>query len=94
MLANSSWYMKPVGFVDATETHERSILGVRVERPFVDLAGIIRRLRADELVFSGDPIDPSKRQQVMRTCAESGIPVRDMVFEIRDSGLNVHGSVA
>ena len=86
MLANSGWQMKPVGFIDAAEVSERAILGIRVLRPIDDLAAILRRLRVDELVFSGDPIDATRRQQVMQTCADSGTAVREMVFEIRDSG--------
>jgi UDP-GlcNAc:undecaprenyl-phosphate GlcNAc-1-phosphate transferase len=86
MLANSGWQMKPVGFIDAAEVSERSILGIRVLRPIGDLAALLRRFRVDELVFSGDPIDATRRQQVVQTCVESGTAVREMVFEIRDSG--------
>jgi len=94
MLANSGWHMKPVGFIDAIETPERSILGIRVMRPMAHLDTFLKRLRVDELVFSGDPIDAVRRQQVVQTCAASGTAVREMVFEIRDSGQHGHGSVA
>jgi UDP-GlcNAc:undecaprenyl-phosphate/decaprenyl-phosphate GlcNAc-1-phosphate transferase len=94
MLANAGWHLKPVGFIDATETPERSILGIRVRRPIAHLDTMLKRLRVDELVFSGDPIDAAWRQQVIQICAESGTTVREMVFEIRDAGRPAHGSVA
>ena len=84
MLANSGWHMKPVGFVDAAEISERSILGIRVLGRSATWPPFFGACRVDELVFSGDPIDAAQRQQAMQTCAESGTAVRELVFEIRD----------
>jgi UDP-GlcNAc:undecaprenyl-phosphate GlcNAc-1-phosphate transferase len=92
MLANTSWHMKPVGFIDSGETSEHSLLGVRVVGKIDDLKEVLERLRVDEAVFSGDPIDPAQRQRAQRTCADVGVVVRDLIFEMRETGRNVHGS--
>ena len=41
------------------------------------LSGLVRRLRVEEVVFSGDALEPGQRQQVLRISAELGVPVRD-----------------
>jgi UDP-GlcNAc:undecaprenyl-phosphate/decaprenyl-phosphate GlcNAc-1-phosphate transferase len=92
MLANTSWHMKPVGFIDSGETSEYSLLGVRVVGSIDDLKEVLERLRVDEVVFSGDPIEPAQRQRALRTCADGSIVVRDLIFEMRETGRNVHGS--
>ena len=92
MLANTSWHMKPVGFIDCGETSEYSLLGVRVVGRIDDLEEVLERLRVDEVVFSGDPIEPAQRQRALRTCADGSIVVRDLIFEMRETGRNVHGS--
>jgi UDP-GlcNAc:undecaprenyl-phosphate GlcNAc-1-phosphate transferase len=92
MLANTGWLMKPVGFVDTGETSEGSLLGVRVVGRIDDLKEVLGRQRVDEIVFSGDPIEPAQRQRALRTCADRSIVVRDLIFEIREAGGNVHGS--
>jgi UDP-GlcNAc:undecaprenyl-phosphate GlcNAc-1-phosphate transferase len=91
MLANSGWHMKPVGFVDTGEATEGSLLGVRVVGKIDDLPDVLERLRVDEVIFSGDPIEPAQRQLALRTIAERAIVVRDLVFEMREAG-RVHGS--
>jgi UDP-GlcNAc:undecaprenyl-phosphate GlcNAc-1-phosphate transferase len=92
MLANSGWHLKPVGFIDTGETADGSLLGVRVVGKVDDLAAVLERLRVDEVVFSGDPIDPAQRQRALRTCADRAVVVRDLIFEMRETGRNVHGS--
>jgi UDP-GlcNAc:undecaprenyl-phosphate GlcNAc-1-phosphate transferase len=92
MLANTSWHMKPVGFIDSGETSEYSLLGVRVVGRIDDLEEVLERLRVDDVVFSGDPIEPAERQRALRTCADGGVVVRDLIFEMRETGRNVHGS--
>ncbi len=57
-----------------------------------DLEEVLERLRVDEVVFSGDPIEPAQRQRALRTCADRSIVVRDLIFEMRETGRNVHGS--
>jgi UDP-GlcNAc:undecaprenyl-phosphate GlcNAc-1-phosphate transferase len=89
MLANTAWRLKPVGFVDAAEIDERSILGIRVAGRLDDLDDVLRRLRADELVFSGDPIDDATRQRALQACANRSVPARELVFQIRAAG---HGT--
>ena len=70
MLANTGWHMKPVGFIDSGETSEHSLLGVRVVGRSTTCADVLERLRVDEVVFSGDPIEPAQRQRALRTCAD------------------------
>jgi UDP-GlcNAc:undecaprenyl-phosphate/decaprenyl-phosphate GlcNAc-1-phosphate transferase len=92
MLANTGWHMKPVGFIDTGDTAEYSLLGVRVVGKVDDLNAFLDRVKVDELVFSGDPIEPAQRQRALRTCADAGIVVRDLIFEMREAGRNLHGS--
>jgi FlaA1/EpsC-like NDP-sugar epimerase len=92
MLANTSWHMKPVLFIDSGETSEHSQLGVRVVGKIDDLREVLARLRVDEAVFSGDPIEPAQRQRALKICADGGVLVRDLIFEMRETGRNVHGS--
>jgi FlaA1/EpsC-like NDP-sugar epimerase len=82
MLANTAWSLKPVAFVDTAPTHE-SLLGVRVFGITDGLPDIFRRLRVDEVVFSGDDVDASDEQRLVRLCEEAGVPSRELVFEIR-----------
>jgi hypothetical protein len=49
-----------------------------------DLGPVIRRLRVEELVFSGDSMDPVQRQSAVRVCGDLGVPVRELIFEIRE----------
>lgn len=92
MLANSTWHMRPAGFVDTGDTSEHSLLGVRVLGKIDDLPDVLKRQRVDEVVFSGDPVEPAQRQRALRTCADAGIVVRDLIFEMRETGRNIHGS--
>jgi UDP-GlcNAc:undecaprenyl-phosphate GlcNAc-1-phosphate transferase len=85
MLANTAWHMKPVGFVDARAVAERSILGIRVAGSLDDLSGILERLRVEGIVFSGDPIDDEQRARAARACAAAGVPVHDLIFDIRQA---------
>jgi FlaA1/EpsC-like NDP-sugar epimerase len=94
MLANTGWGLRPVGFIDGVATPEHSILGVRVCGTVDDLGDLIRRLQVEEVVFSGDPLDPVQRQTAMRVCAEQGIPVRELVFDIRQPLVDRSGSSA
>ena len=83
MLANSGWHLKPIGFIDAAAIAEHSLLGIRVVGTLDDLDTVIERLRVDQLVFSGDPIDDARRQQTARVCARHAVPVRELIFDIR-----------
>ena len=94
MLANSSWHLKPIGFIDNADMAEGSLLGIRIVGKADDLDEVLVRLRVDEVVFSGDPIEPALRQQALGACAERKIAVRDLIFEMREAGRSVHGSVA
>jgi UDP-GlcNAc:undecaprenyl-phosphate GlcNAc-1-phosphate transferase len=94
MLANTGWRLRPVGFIDGVPTPEHSILGVRICGTVDDLGDLIRRLQVEEVVFSGDPLDPVQRQTAMRVCAELGVPVRELVFDIRQPLVDRSGSSA
>jgi UDP-GlcNAc:undecaprenyl-phosphate GlcNAc-1-phosphate transferase len=83
MLANAAWHMKPVGFVAAAAIDEHSLLGVRVAGTFDDLPAVIRRLRVDEVVFSGDNADAPQWPRALGICREAGVSARELVFEIR-----------
>jgi UDP-GlcNAc:undecaprenyl-phosphate/decaprenyl-phosphate GlcNAc-1-phosphate transferase len=83
VLANSRWGLKPVAFLDEGSTSVQSILGVRVYGGFEALPDLIRRLRVDEVIFSGDPLDPGDEATVLRVCSDSGVPVRELVFDLR-----------
>ena len=52
-----AWAMRPIGFVGPVAASEHSILGVRVFGTPDDLPTVVRRLRVEELVLSGDPLD-------------------------------------
>jgi UDP-GlcNAc:undecaprenyl-phosphate GlcNAc-1-phosphate transferase len=92
MLANTGWGLKPVGFVDPVAPFEQSILGIRTYGALDDLPGLLRRLRADEVIFSGDSLDAQQRQALMRSCSEAGIPVRELVFDIRQPPADSSGT--
>jgi UDP-GlcNAc:undecaprenyl-phosphate GlcNAc-1-phosphate transferase len=94
MLANTNWALRPIGFVDPIVSSEHSILGVRVYGTVDDLPGLVRRLRVEELVLSGDPLDAIQRQAVIRSCAEAGVPVRELVFDIRQPLADTSGTSA
>ncbi len=94
MLANTGWSLRPVGFIDGVATPEHSILGVRICGTVDELDDLIRRLQVEEVVFSGDPLDPIQQQTAMRVCAERGIPVRELVFDIRQPLVDRSGSSA
>ena len=94
MLANSSWHLKPIGFIDHGDMGEGSLLGVRIVGKADDLNDVLERLRVDEVVFSGDPIEPAVRQRALGACADRKVVVRDLIFEMREAGRTVHGSVA
>jgi FlaA1/EpsC-like NDP-sugar epimerase len=66
MLANTSWGLRPVGFVDGIVPSEHSMLGLRIYGTIDDLPALVRRLRVEELVFSGDPLDPVHQQTAKR----------------------------
>ena len=83
MLANTAWGLKPVAFIDGAATPAQSLLGVRVFGTPESLSEIVRRLRVDEIVFSGDALDPNEEQRLVRLCEEAGVPVGELVFEIR-----------
>jgi FlaA1/EpsC-like NDP-sugar epimerase len=94
MLANTHWSMNPIGFVGPDAASEHSILGVRVFGTVDDLPDVLRRLRVEELVLSGDPLDSSQQQAVMRICAEAGVPVRELVFDLRPPVADTSGTSA
>jgi UDP-GlcNAc:undecaprenyl-phosphate GlcNAc-1-phosphate transferase len=83
MLANTAWGLKPVAFIDSSTRRAQSLLGVRVLGIPNALSDVVRRLRVDEIVFSGDAFDPTDEQRLMRLCEEAGVPVGELVFEIR-----------
>jgi UDP-GlcNAc:undecaprenyl-phosphate/decaprenyl-phosphate GlcNAc-1-phosphate transferase len=83
MLANTAWGLKPVGFIDGSASAAQSLLGVRVLGTPDGLGEIVQRLRVDEVVFSGDALDPAEEQKLVRLCDEAGVPVQELVFEIR-----------
>jgi UDP-GlcNAc:undecaprenyl-phosphate GlcNAc-1-phosphate transferase len=94
MLANTGWCLRPVGFIDGVASSEHSILGVRVCGTVENLSDLIRQLRVEEVVFSGDPLDPIKQQAAVRVCAELGVPVRELVFDIRQPLVDRSGTTA
>jgi FlaA1/EpsC-like NDP-sugar epimerase len=83
MLANTTWGLKPVAFIDGPAAGAQSLLGVRVLTTADDLVEIVRRLRVDEVVFSGDALDPNEEQRLIRQSEEAGVAVRELVFDIR-----------
>ena len=94
LLANTSRGLKPVGFVDGIVSSEHSIFGLRIYGTVDDLPALVRRLRVEELVFSGDPLDPVQQQTAVRICAELGVPVRELVFDIRQRLTDTSGTSA
>ena len=59
-----------------------------------DLDDLIRRLQVEEVVFSGDPLDPMQQQTAMRVCTDLGVTVRELVFDIRQPLVDKSGSSA
>jgi UDP-GlcNAc:undecaprenyl-phosphate GlcNAc-1-phosphate transferase len=94
MLANTAWHLKPVAFVDGGAGRDQSLLGVRVFGASDDLTEILRRVRVDEVVFSGDPVEPGDERGLVRACEESSVPVRELVFEIRRKLADTSGNNA
>jgi FlaA1/EpsC-like NDP-sugar epimerase len=92
MLANRAWSLKPVGFIDGKLPSEQSILGVRVYGTLEELRDVIQRLHVEDVVFSGDVLEPGQRQRAQEVCAGLGVPVRELVFEIRAPSADVTGS--
>lgn len=83
ILLNRDWGLKPVGFVESVRRpHDQSILGLRIYDDLA-LADLMRRLRVEEVLFSGDSIETGRRQTIERLCGEMGVPVQELVFEIR-----------
>jgi UDP-GlcNAc:undecaprenyl-phosphate GlcNAc-1-phosphate transferase len=83
MLVNTAWSLRPVGFLDGSALPAGSILGVRIYHAVGELRALLTRLRVEELVLSGDALDPVQRQEAIRVCADMSVPVRELVFEIR-----------
>jgi FlaA1/EpsC-like NDP-sugar epimerase len=83
MLANTSWRLKPVGFIDGVEPPTRSIMGIRVVGAVDRLDQVISRLRVEEVIFSGDPLEAARHQEALRICARRRVAVRELVFELR-----------
>ena len=94
MLANTGWGLRPVGFVDGIAPSEHSMLGLHVHGTVDDLPALLRRWRVEELVFSGDALDPVHQQAAMRICANLGVPVRELVFDIRQPQVDTSGTSA
>src|ERR1700730_12768970 len=94
MLANTGWCLRPVGFIDGVASSEHSILGVRICGTVDELNDLIRQRRVEEVVFSGDPLDPIKQQAAMRACAELGVPVRELGLDIRQPLVDRSGTTA
>jgi UDP-GlcNAc:undecaprenyl-phosphate GlcNAc-1-phosphate transferase len=94
MLVNTAWSLKPVGFVDGAPSSEYSILGVRMYGTVDVLRDVLKRQRIEQLVFSGDDLGPTERQTVLTVCAELDVPVRELVFEIREPLTGASGSSA
>jgi UDP-GlcNAc:undecaprenyl-phosphate/decaprenyl-phosphate GlcNAc-1-phosphate transferase len=94
MLANTGWGLRPVGFVDGIAPSEHSMLGLQVHGTIDDLTALLRRLRVEELVFSGDGLEPAHRQAAMRACDELSVPVRELVFDIRQPRTDSSGTSA
>lgn len=94
MLANTNWGLRPVGFVDGIVPSEHSMLGLRIYGTVEDLTALVRRLRVEELVFSGDALDPVQQQTARRICTELGVPFRELVFDIRPPLVDTSGTSA
>jgi UDP-GlcNAc:undecaprenyl-phosphate GlcNAc-1-phosphate transferase len=79
MLANRAWSLKPVGFIDGALPSEQSILGVRVYGTLEELRDVIQRLHVEDVVFSGDVLEPGQRQRARRyapgwgACSRAGV---------------------
>ena len=94
MLVNTAWHLRPVGFVDGAAAFEHSILGLRLYGSVDGLRDVLTKLRVEQLVFSGDDLEPSRRQIVLDVCGELDVPVRELVFEIREARTGVSGTSA
>jgi UDP-GlcNAc:undecaprenyl-phosphate GlcNAc-1-phosphate transferase len=94
MLVNTAWHLKPVGFLDDVAASTHSILGVQMYGSLDALQGLLGRLRVEEVLFSGDELDANQRQAAQRVCTEAGVPVRELIFEIRPPRTGASGSSA
>ncbi|HXH07145.1 MAG TPA: hypothetical protein VNI83_11195 [Vicinamibacterales bacterium] len=94
LLANGGWCLRPVGFVDERPPAARSLAGARVWGGLDGLAEVLRRGRVEEVLLSGDRLDPTARRRVLEVCSQAGIPVRELVLEIRDVSSTTSGSSA
>jgi FlaA1/EpsC-like NDP-sugar epimerase len=68
-----------------------SIMGIRVLGALDRLNDVIERLRVEQVICSGDPVEPGALQNALRLCAARSVPVRELVFEIREPAMTASG---
>ena len=84
MMANTSWGMNPVAFIDDDPMKvKRRILGVPVKGSLETLDEVMRRFAVEEVVLSSPAINGTVEQRVRHTCSERNVPVRRLYMEIR-----------
>ena len=93
MQRNPQLHMLPVGFVDDdSEKHGKDIHGVRVSGTTRQLASVIERGRADEVVIAIPTAPGSIVRQVSDVCRSLGIPFRTMpgIYELIGGKVSVN----
>jgi UDP-GlcNAc:undecaprenyl-phosphate GlcNAc-1-phosphate transferase len=84
MLANPTWQLDPVAFIDDDATkRSRRILGVPVRGCVDDLADMLGALSIEEVLLSSPSINGSNEARVREVCDARDVPVRRLYLAIR-----------
>ncbi len=93
MQRNPQLHMLPVAFVDDDpEKLRKDIHGIRVSSTLRDLASVIERYRADEVVIAIPTATGRVVRQVTDTCRQKGVPFRTMpgIYELIGGKVSVN----
>ncbi len=84
MLANPTWKLDPVAFIDddAAKRSQR-ILGVPVRGCVDDVPEMLGKFSVEEVLLSSPSINGSNEATVREACGKQDVPVRRLYLEIR-----------
>jgi UDP-GlcNAc:undecaprenyl-phosphate GlcNAc-1-phosphate transferase len=84
MLANDSWNLTPIAFIDDDEGKRAwRLLGVPVRGTGADIDALIRKYGLEEVIISSPFIDAGAEARLRAACAAKGIGVRRLFLEIK-----------
>jgi UDP-GlcNAc:undecaprenyl-phosphate GlcNAc-1-phosphate transferase len=84
MLANDSWNMTPVAFIDDDEGKQsRRLMGVPVRGTSAHAAAIVAKYGVEEVLISSTTIGADGEARLRALCAARNVPVRRLFLDIR-----------